>query len=72
MNPTVAGMVAVVVVRDGELPAGADEAVAEAGGDALLAGTGTEAAAKDLVACRHARCAEIGPLNGVFGVYRAL
>ncbi len=60
MSATVAGMVAVVVVRDGELPAGADEAVAEAGGDALLAGTGTEAAAKDLVACRHARCAEIG------------
>lgn len=61
MTAVVAGMVAVVVVRDGELPAGADEAVAEAGGDAVLAGTGTEAAAKDLVACRRARCAEIGP-----------
>lgn len=61
MTAVVAGMVAMVVVRDGELPAGADEAVAEAGGEAVLAGTGTEAAAKDLVACRRARCAEIGP-----------
>ncbi|HEX6419241.1 MAG TPA: mycofactocin-associated electron transfer flavoprotein alpha subunit [Acidimicrobiales bacterium] len=57
----VSGMVAVVVVRDGALPAGADEAVAEAGGEALLAGTGTESAAKDLVACGRARCAEVGP-----------
>jgi electron transfer flavoprotein alpha subunit len=53
-------MVAVVVVRDGQLPAGGDEAVAEAGGDAVLAGTGTDAAAKDLVAGRRIRCAELG------------
>lgn len=53
-------MVAVVVVRDGQLPVGGDEAVAEAGGDAVLAGTGTEPAAKDLAAARHVRCAELG------------
>ena len=32
---------AVIVVRDGQLPAGADEAVAEAGGAALVAGSRT-------------------------------
>ena len=32
--------VAVIVVRDGELPAGADETVAEAGGAALVLGSG--------------------------------
>jgi electron transfer flavoprotein alpha subunit len=36
-----AARVAVVPVRDGVLPAGAEEAVAEAGGVALLAGSGT-------------------------------
>ena len=36
---------AVVVVRDGQLPAGADETVAEAGGAALVAGSGTREAA---------------------------
>jgi electron transfer flavoprotein alpha subunit len=39
---------AVVVVRDGQLPAGADETVAEAGGVALLAGSGTREAAGQL------------------------
>ncbi|MFP3899342.1 MAG: mycofactocin-associated electron transfer flavoprotein alpha subunit [Acidimicrobiia bacterium] len=53
-------MVAVVVVRDGELPAGGDEAVAEAGGHAVLAGSGTEPAAKELPGARHVRCAELG------------
>ncbi len=37
--------VAVIVVRDGELPAGADETVAEAGGAALVLGSGTRQAA---------------------------
>lgn len=37
--------VAVVVVRDGRLPAGAEEAVAEAGGAAVLVGTGARACA---------------------------
>lgn len=41
-------MIAVIVVRGGVLPAGADEAVAEAGGRALLAGDGTAAAAAAL------------------------
>ena len=36
---------AVVVVRDGQLPAGADETVAEAGGAALVVGSGTREAA---------------------------
>jgi electron transfer flavoprotein alpha subunit len=36
---------AVIVVRDGELPAGADETVAEAGGAALVLGSGTRQAA---------------------------
>ncbi|HAP74902.1 MAG TPA: electron transfer flavoprotein subunit alpha/FixB family protein [Acidimicrobiaceae bacterium] len=40
-------MIAVIVVRDGVLPQGADEAVAECGGRALLAGTSTAAAAAD-------------------------
>ncbi len=39
---------AVVVVRDGQLPAGADETAAEAGGAVLLAGTGTREAAGQL------------------------
>jgi electron transfer flavoprotein alpha subunit len=53
-------MVAVVVVRDGQVPLGSDEAVAEAGGTVVLAGSGTEAAAKELLAARHVRCAELG------------
>ncbi len=39
---------AVVIVRDGQLPAGADEAVAEAGGAALVAGSETGEAASRL------------------------
>jgi electron transfer flavoprotein alpha subunit len=41
-------VLAVVVVRDGQLPAGAAETVAEAGGAALVAGSGTGAAAEGL------------------------
>lgn len=41
-------VVAIVVVRDGQLPAGARETVAEAGGAALLAGSGTGKAADGL------------------------
>jgi electron transfer flavoprotein alpha subunit len=40
--------VAVVVARDGRLPAGADEAVAEAGGHAVVVGTDAAAAAAGL------------------------
>ncbi len=42
-------MIAVVPVREGRLPAGGAEAVAEAGGRALLVGDGAEAAAKELL-----------------------
>jgi electron transfer flavoprotein alpha subunit len=38
-------LLAVVVVRDGELPAGSDEAAAEAAGAALVVGSGTREAA---------------------------
>ena len=41
-------MLAVVVVREGELPAGGDETVAECAGRALLIGSGTAAAAAAL------------------------
>ena len=52
-------MVAVVVVLPGRC-AGATKAVAEAGGNAVLAGSGTAAAAKELLAARRVRCAELG------------
>ena len=42
--------VAVIVVRDAQLPAGADEAAAEAGGYAVLAGSGTRDAAASMTA----------------------
>ena len=41
-------LLAVVVVRDGELPAGSDETAAEAAGATLLAGSGTREAADRL------------------------
>jgi electron transfer flavoprotein alpha subunit len=41
-------VLAVVVVREGELPAGAEETVAEAGGAVLVAGSGTSEAAGGL------------------------
>ncbi|MEU5090907.1 mycofactocin-associated electron transfer flavoprotein alpha subunit [Streptomyces sp. NPDC021356] len=52
------GRVAVLVVREGELPPGADEAVAEADGNAVVAGTGARAGAGRLVAARRVRVAE--------------
>ncbi len=60
--------VAVVVARDGALPAGADEAVAEAGGAALVVGSGAERAAKELTAaelawwCDTGAAVRFGPL----------
>lgn len=54
-------MIALVPVRNGTLPAGADEAVAEAGGAAILVGDGTEQAAKELETARETvGCAEVG------------
>ncbi|TDD39181.1 mycofactocin-associated electron transfer flavoprotein alpha subunit [Saccharopolyspora elongata] len=44
--------IAAIVVRDGTLPLGADEAVAEAGGTALVVGSGARAAAEGLSADR--------------------
>ena len=46
-------VLAVVVVRDGELPAGAHETVAEAGGAVLVAGSGTGKAADELDLARQ-------------------
>ncbi|MFE0201181.1 mycofactocin-associated electron transfer flavoprotein alpha subunit [[Kitasatospora] papulosa] len=56
--------VAVLVVRDGELPAGADEATAEAGGTVLLAGTGTSRAHGLLTSARRVWVAETGTVPG--------
>src|SRR6266508_2988404 len=53
-------MVAVVPVREGVLPLGADEAVAEAGGAAVVAGSKAEAAAADLRAGTTVFAAEMG------------
>lgn len=59
--PTIdAETVAVVVARDGRLPVGSDEAVAEAGGSAVVVGSGSETAARTLVAARRAWWAETG------------
>ena len=46
-------MLAVIVVRDGVLPAGADETISECGGRALLAGSGTTEAAANLNHVAH-------------------
>jgi electron transfer flavoprotein alpha subunit len=46
-------VLAVVVVRDAELPAGAEETVAEAGGAVLVVGSGTSEAAGRLVSARR-------------------
>lgn len=54
-------MIAVVPVRDGTLPAGTDETIAEAGGRVLLVGEGCrEAAAEINVATSEVRVAEVG------------
>ena len=62
-------MIAVLVVREGSLPAGAEEAVGEAGGRALLAGSGTDAAAGSLEgAVVEATLWECGPFRpGAWG-----
>ena len=58
--PKRGGVLAVVPVRDGVLPVGADEVVAEAGGNVILVGSGTQDAAATLVAALDVACAEIG------------
>jgi electron transfer flavoprotein alpha subunit len=57
---TTPNAVAVVVAREGRLPVGADEAVAEAGGTAIVVGSGSEAAARSLVGARLVRWADTG------------
>jgi len=58
--PTDPAPLAVVVVRDGMLPLGAGEAVAEADGAALLIGSGTATAADALAPLRFGWLAEAG------------
>jgi len=53
--------VAVVVARDGRLPVGAAEVVAEAGGRVVVVGSGTEEALGSLAGVRHGRWADTGP-----------
>lgn len=53
-------MIAVIPVRGGVLPLGADEATAEADGAALVAGDGTDQAAKELQAAVRVACVELG------------
>jgi electron transfer flavoprotein alpha subunit len=60
-EPAGVDAVAVVPVRDGVLPLGADEAVAEAGGAALVIGSGAAAAGRALTAATAVACADAGP-----------
>jgi len=64
--------VAIVVARSGELPMGADEAVAEAGGRVLVVGEGALEAARSLTTARHAWTAETGRGLRPGGIARAL
>lgn len=52
---------AVVIARDGRLPAGADEAVAEAGGVAVVVGSGAAHGARTLISACQAFSSETGP-----------
>jgi len=55
-------MIALVPVRDGVLPAGAPDAIAEAGGRVVIAGSGTADAAVDGLAS-EVHLAELGPFE---------
>jgi len=59
-RPPAGRAVGVVVVRQGRLPAGADEAVAEAGGLAVVVGSGAEEAAGALLAAGRSWWHETG------------
>jgi electron transfer flavoprotein alpha subunit len=52
--------IAVVVARDGRLPAGSDEAVAEAGGVAVVVGSESERGARSLVSAHQAHWMDTG------------
>ena len=56
-------VLAVVVARDGQLPAGAAETVAEAGGAALVAGSGSAKAADGLPAARRVWLLEVASVD---------
>lgn len=58
-------MIAVVVVRDGTLPAGADEATAEAGGAVVVIGSDAMSAAGTLTTAVRAHALEAGPFDPV-------
>lgn len=53
--------IAVIVSRDARLPPGAQESVAEAGGRALVVGSGAAAAAAEIRTATHRWWAETGP-----------
>ncbi len=55
-------MIALVPVRDGVLPAGAPDAIAEAAGRVLIVGSGTDAASIDGIAS-EVHLAELGPVE---------
>lgn len=57
-------MIAVVLVRSGLVPAGAEEAVSEAGGDLLLVGTATNEAVPELRAATRVWTLEIESPSG--------
>lgn len=59
---TLAGMLALVPVRDGVLPAGAAEAIAECGGRVLIAGSGTDQLAFEGIA-REVFLVELGSVE---------
>ena len=61
-----------MVVRDGQLPAGADETVAEAGGAVLVAGSETGAAAGQLAAASRVWLAERSSVAGPAALASAL
>ncbi|HXA30775.1 MAG TPA: mycofactocin-associated electron transfer flavoprotein alpha subunit [Acidimicrobiales bacterium] len=63
---------AIIVARTGQLPRGGDEAVAEAGGLALVVGSGAEEAADSLSAAEQAWWCDTGPGLGVGALASAL
>jgi electron transfer flavoprotein alpha subunit len=69
-EPLALSRLAVVIARNGDLPAGAGEAAAEAGGRVLLLGSGTARAATDLGAPRAWQAETLGAAPA--GLSRAL
>ena len=59
-GPVLPEAVAVIVVQAGRLPSGADEAVSEAGGSAVLVGSDTEVGAAQLIAAERVWWRETG------------